>query len=284
MLRTLQDVNDSVRLMLPGDRAALVGQRRSHDAARRFCRDSAKQTAAHGGWCLETMARDRLFGSQRLIDIDGGYLLPAAHVPADELVLQELYRLVEKQGYRSILDLGAGVGQYGHSLRSRYGDAVWYRGFDGAGDVENYTNGFVRYVDLTLPFALRGRAEWVISLEVGEHVPRDYELMFVRNVHAHACNGVVLSWACYGGHQHVNKRSNEYVIALFEGLGYRYKKEATDRIRQPATRERLGANRSLEDANRVYSWFARSVMVFERIAPLSCSSRHGLSLSRLTRA
>ena len=228
------------------------------------------------------MARDRLFGSQRLIDIDGGYLLPAAHVPADELVLQELYRLVENQGYRSILDLGAGVGQYGHSLRSRYGDAVWYRGFDGAGDVENYTNGFVRYVDLTLPFALRGRAEWVISLEVGEHVPRDYELMFVRNVHAHACNGVVLSWACYGGHQHVNKRSNEYVIALFEGLGYRYKKEATDRIRQPSTRERLGANRSLEDASRVYSWFARSVMVFERIAPLSCSSRHGLS--RLTRA
>jgi hypothetical protein len=30
----------------------------------------------------------------------------------------------------------------------------------------------------------------------------------------------------------------------------------------------------LEDANRVYSWFARSVMVFERIAPLSCGTRH----------
>ena len=131
--------------------------------------------------------------------------------------------------------------------------------------VEEYTRGFVRFADLTLPNLALPRADWVVSLEVGEHVPRAHEQAFVRNLHAHACRGVLLSWACYGGHQHVNKRDNAYVITLFEALGYTYDAHASHLMRRPALRARLEVNRS----HRVYGWFARSVMVFRLMQPRS---------------
>ena len=40
-------------------------------------------------------------------------------------------------------------------------------------EMEEYTNGFVRYVDLTSLHL--GVSEWVLSLEVGEHVPSEFE-------------------------------------------------------------------------------------------------------------
>lgn len=99
----------------------------------------------------------------------------------------------------SVNDFGAGIGQYGRELRQ---EGLDWRGFDGAGDIVEYTDGFVRFADLTIPLALP-RADWVVSLEVGEHVPREHTLMFIRNLHAHNRCGVLLSWACcHNGHQH----------------------------------------------------------------------------------
>ena len=105
----------------------------------------------------------------------------------------------------------------------------------------------------------------MVSLEVGEHIPAAHEMTFIRNVHALNCRGVLLSWACYGGHQHVNRRQNEYIIDIFRRLGYRYDAGAANQMRRPELRERLKHNRS----HRIYGWFARSVMVFERWKPLS---------------
>ena len=45
-----------------------------------------------------------------------------------------------------------------------------------------------------------------MALEVAEHVPNLHEEQLVRNLHAHACRGVILSWAILGqaGTSHVN--------------------------------------------------------------------------------
>ena len=40
-----------------------------------------------------------------------------------------------------------------------------WRGFDGAGDVEQYTAGFVRFADVSMALSLPPRADWVVSLE-----------------------------------------------------------------------------------------------------------------------
>ena len=93
-----------------------------------------------------------------------------------------------------------------------------------AGWLEEVTGGFVQFVDLTAPLSLP-RADWVLSLEVGEHVPSQHEAALIRNLHAHNCRGVVLSWAVLhqGGFHHVNNHANAYVVGVFEGRGGRLK-------------------------------------------------------------
>ena len=109
--------------------------------------------------------------------------------------------------------------------------------------------GFVSWFDLTLPLSLR-RADWVVSLEVGEHVPNAHEGMVVRNLHAHNCFGVLLSWAALGqvGHQHVNNHRQAYVVETLEGLGYFY-----DEPRSQAMR-----------ANMTLPWLRKNLMLFRR--------------------
>ena len=137
-----------------------------HEAARALCGSahSRLQTLRSGGWCLVRMVRDRLFGAEWEFTFGRGgrYRLPASHVPADILLLDGLRNLTD--GCRhSVLDLGAGVGQYGHELQADCG--LRWRGYDGAGDIEEYTRGFVHFADLTIPLSLP-RADWVVSLEV----------------------------------------------------------------------------------------------------------------------
>jgi len=53
------------------------------------------------------------------------------------------------------------------------------------------------------------------------------------------------------------------VITLFNNLGYAYNEEASAAMRRPTRRAQLESNRS----HRVYGWFARSLMIFERYQP-----------------
>jgi hypothetical protein len=133
----------------------------------------------------------------------------------------------------SLLDLGAGVGQYGKALFALDPSHTWY-GFDGAGNVENVTSSFTRFADLTLPASLP-RAHWVLSLEAGEHVPYESEMMFIRNLHAHNSVGVVISWAFLnqGGSAHINCHDPRYVRNVFEALNYTLDQDLTARLGQP---------------------------------------------------
>lgn len=72
-------------------------------------------------------------------------------------------------------------------------------------------------------------ADWVASLEVGEHVPERYESAFFDNLHRNNLCGVVLSWAVPGqsGRGYVNCRDNEYVVSATRRLGYVVIVEAT---------------------------------------------------------
>ena len=145
-------------------------------------------------------------------------------------------------------DFGAGVGQYKGALLKECPNFD-YRAYDGAGNVEEYTKGMVKYFDLTLPLALP-KADFVMSLEVGEHVSSKNEGMLIRNMHHHNCKGVILSWGVLGqdGHGHTNNHANEYIIGIFEKLDY---------VHDVATQQKF------RDAD-VYSWFKNSIMVFRR--------------------
>lgn len=53
--------------------------------------------------------------------------------------------------------------------------SIRWTGYDGAGNIRAFTHDHVAFVDLTVPLSLP-RADWVLSLEVGEHIPRRHTL------------------------------------------------------------------------------------------------------------
>ena len=208
-------------------------------------------TAKAGGWCLGS-EQGQLVGTGRQ-----QYRLPPAHVPADEGLVRALLRLVLRASphrLNSLNDFGAGVGQYGHSLLTLE-PSLRYRGYDGAGDVRRYTDGFVRFVDLSMPLSLP-RADYVLSVEVGEHIPPEHEFMYVRNLHAHNCRGIVLSWANLEqiGVAHVNTHSRKYLLNLLASLGYVHNAKVSRALRAASS----------------HGWLKNNLLMFDRISPV-CS-------------
>ncbi|XP_053392144.1 uncharacterized protein LOC128554856 [Mercenaria mercenaria] len=116
---------------------------------------------------------------------------------------------------------GDGSGQY-KQLLLNYDTLKGYDAFDGGPFCETTTNGFVKYLDLTIPqYGLR-LYDWILCLEVAEHIPRKFEGVFIDNIVRHAHEGVVLSWAKLGQHGqgHVNNRPFEYVKDLMRTFGF----------------------------------------------------------------
>ena len=248
-------------------------------------------TLETGGWCLDARAAPRTpcrGGSWCTVNLPNqmSYDLPPGHLAADSVVIRLLVGVLSicddgrecfgRPGWESgcscsvmrslsVLDLGAGVGQYGRALLSK-SSRHRYRGLDGAGNVEEVTDGFVRFADLTKPLATP-RADWVLSTEVGEHIPTPLEPAFVRNLHAHACRGIILSWAVPGkwGIGHTNTHTPSYLAHIFQELGYLLDVNATSYLRW-----RHGRAHAVVDERRNVSqpWkWLRSAQVFRRITP-----------------
>ena len=230
-----------------------------HEHQSRFANRSVwtrRETTEQGGWCLKHNKP-----GQVELPNNESYSLPYPHIAAEQglvdlLLSDELSRSTRVDQRLRINDFGAGVGQYGHALLSRDPRFRW-RGFDGAGNVEAFTSGFVEWFDLTMPLSLP-KSDWVLCLEVGEHVPNAFEAMVVRNLHAHNLRGLVLSWAVPNqtGTAHINNHRNGYIRRIFTGLGYVH----NDRL-ATTLRHRAAWPHSL--------WLKHTIMVFERWVPLS---------------
>ena len=100
----------------------------------------------------------------------------------------------------SVIELGAGMGCYSTSLLA---SGVKVHPFDGAPNVAEVTHGLVTTHDLSQPLK-RAPADWVLCLEVAEHIPQRYEEAFLTNLDALNCKGLVISWASerYGAPLH----------------------------------------------------------------------------------
>ncbi len=207
---------------------------------------SGKAVSDRGGWCLRKPDSAEL--GHHFTHNNAIIPIPAGHVLASESIVKELILMIESENITSINDFGAGVGQYKYAILSSF-PHFKYLAYDGAANVEEYTNGFANFFDLTIPMFL-SKADWVVCLEVGEHIHPKYEGMMIRNLDRHNCKGIVLSWGILGqgGTGHVNDHSNEYIIQIFTDLGYFYDRSKTEKMRYLNS----------------YSWFQNSTMVFRR--------------------
>lgn len=99
--------------------------------------------------------------------------------------------------------------------------------------------------------------DFIVCLEVGEHIPKQYESSLIHNIDSHLKpNGyLVLSWAVEGqdGYGHVNCQSNFYIKSKFSELGYKSLDFWERQFRRQAK----------------LWWFRNTIMVFQKIAPIS---------------
>ena len=147
------------------------------------------------------------------------------------------------------------------SLTGRYWSVrinffIAWKGYDGAGNVEAFTKGKVQWIDVTdsdLDTIDSSISDWVLSLEVGEHIPPDKTQTFLNLLHRHNKKGIILSWGIrgQGGHGHINEKNNDEVIKLVTSMGY-YQNDWTENF-TAETRK-----------NAHYGWFHNSFLVFLR--------------------
>lgn len=125
--------------------------------------------------------------------------------------------LVELFRGESVIDVGCGDGRYVNYFLN---NGIYAIGIDGNPYTRNLHGCFVD--DATKDLSHLGTYDWVMSLEVGEHIPVEFEWKFIDNLHKLNRRGVVLSWAVegQGGTGHVNCRNNNYIDRKFFSLGY----------------------------------------------------------------
>jgi hypothetical protein len=142
---------------------------------------------------------------------------------------------------KTIGDFGAGGGWYTRYFIEHGKESFAY-------DASPTRGKTVTYLDLSKPTSLGRKFEWVLCLEVGEHIPAKYTDVFLLNVISHAEKGIVMSWAVpdQGGLGHVNNRPNEWVIEKMKGLGWVYDSDASKMLRTGSS----------------FRWFKNTIMVF----------------------
>jgi SAM-dependent methyltransferase len=164
----------------------------------------------------------------------------------DESLCDAIITVCENYGIKSIADIGCGNGSY----TRRFLNAGFYcDGFDGSPLTEELTNAICRTMDFSAKQEI-GQYGLVLSLEVGEHIPKEYEQVFLDNLVRAASETIILSWAVVGqgGDGHVNCQDNDYIIQQMNDRGFSFDPVTTEYLRDKAK----------------ISWFKNTILTFEK--------------------
>lgn len=187
--------------------------------------------STHGGWC----AKDSTEGSKQ-------------HY-WDKGLNKALSKFFTN---KTVGSFGDGPGKYSVEINN-LGQVKSYTAYDGAPYCENVTDGVVKFLDLTVPHYGLPAYDWVISLEVGEHIPSAFEDVYLDNLVRHAKEGVVMSWAKLGqgGYSHVNNKRLQDVVAQMVRRGFSFN---------------ANHGKPLRDASSA-PWLRDNIHVYKRVDP-----------------
>ena len=112
-----------------------------------------------------------------------------------------------------------------------------YVAYDGAPYAPFTTGGRVKFLDLSAPQYGLPLYDWIVSIEVGEHIPSQFESIYIDNIVRHAKEGIVISWAVPGqvGYSHVNNRPFSYVKDILSKHGFKHNVKASKDVQDSAT-------------------------------------------------
>jgi cyclopropane fatty-acyl-phospholipid synthase-like methyltransferase len=156
--------------------------------------------------------------------------------------------LADKQA-KTVVDFGCGLGDYAKAFKA---DGYKVEAYDGNPNTETLSDGIGKVLDLSKPFYLGKKFDVVMSLEVGEHIPKEFEEQFIDNITKHAKKHLIISWAVVGqgGDGHVNCANNDYIIGQIVDRGFKHNAKDSQTIRDAATNA---------------SWFSYTIMVFDKV-------------------
>jgi len=159
-----------------------------------------------------------------------------------------LVEFITSKNVNSIVDFGCGMGDYVSAFRKHDINAV---GFDGNPHTPELTSNLCQILDLSQSFTMNEPFDWVMSLEVGEHLPKMYEDIFIANLHNNNKYGIILSWAIkgQGGYGHFNEQNNDYIKSKICSLGYINDVDAENKLRTAST----------------LPWFKDTIMIFNHL-------------------
>ena len=166
----------------------------------------------------------------------------------DKKLSDELLTFFKTEKVKTLCDFGCGMGGYVQHFKK---NNLNVSGYDGNPNTPKLTNNTCDVLDLSKPIKFNIPFSWVMSLEVGEHLPKKFEDIFINNLHTNNKNGIVLSWAVkgQGGCGHVNEQNNDYIKSKICKLGYINDIESENQLRKHSS----------------LSWFKNTIMVFRKI-------------------
>ncbi|XP_018019114.1 uncharacterized protein LOC108675603 [Hyalella azteca] len=237
-------------------------------------------------------ALERLWCATKDVMSNGGFCVTADRIytGGNAYFDPEMCYFVEVLvGNSSIVDFGAGLGKYGmcflrksqaeyrlndkqqkqkyitdinndfHDIQKKPQIVYSWHGYDGGFAIEEVSGGFIAHADLSEEGLWLGRKwDWVMSIEVGEHIDPKHEGHFLDNLVRHACAGIILTWAVEGqpGHYHVNNHNNDYIKQKMRDRGLIVDEEAEKLLRQT-----------------LMNHLAKTSMVFRIPKPKSCLTK-----------
>jgi cyclopropane fatty-acyl-phospholipid synthase-like methyltransferase len=159
-----------------------------------------------------------------------------------------LIQFFKSENVKSVVDFGCGMGDYVKVFQEHGISAI---GFDGNPNTPELTNNLCKILDLSVPIQFNEPFDWVMSIEVGEHLPAEFEDIYIHNLHNNNKYGIVLTWAVkgQGGRGHFNEQNNDYIKSKVCELGYTNDLEAEEMLRASST----------------LFWFKNTIMVFRKL-------------------
>lgn len=145
---------------------------------------------------------------------------------------------------KTAVDIGCGNGKY---VMNFMANGIQCEGYDGSPLTPELTLGQCEVMDFSEPVDI-GRFDLVLSLEVGEHIPANYEQIYLDNLCNATTKFLLISWATEGqyGIGHVNCHANSYIINELKPRGFLYVRWFSELLREETS----------------LPWFKNTLMLF----------------------
>jgi len=165
----------------------------------------------------------------------------------DKSLASSILTFLQTRGIKKMYDFGCGPGQYVQKMREGGIESI---GYDGNPITSRFLN--CNVADITNPDFTLEPVDCVLCLEVGEHVPNQFERVLFDNIDKHVNPGgiLILSWAIpgQGGYGHVNCQTNQYVRSQIIPRGYTSLPDIESTLRNHSS----------------LSWFKHTILVFQK--------------------